>query len=150
MIRVERDPAWWRALAEAVKPDFPDLDPAFVASKVTDADVIPMAAEHGGFLFVQRDPLGLIFDLHALFTREGKGREVHGALPVALRHIFSRGCQLILVTETTRRQSRPPITFGFRPSGSVTETDAGEVTLWMLTHPAWLASRAHRRFKCHS
>jgi hypothetical protein len=150
MIRECRDPVWWRALAELVQPDFPDLDPAFVASKVADADIIPLACEHGGFLFVRRDPLGLVFDLHALFTREGKGREVHGALPAALDHIFAMGGQLILVAETSRRQSRPPLSFGFRPTGEATDTAAGAVTLWTLTRPAWLASPAHRRLTCRS
>ena len=86
VIRVEKDPAWWAAIANhpAVKPCLSlSADPVDVSKMVLDPKVWPVASEHGGFLFFQRDGLGRCWELHTMFTPEGWGREVAEAAKAA-------------------------------------------------------------------
>ncbi|HEY2482090.1 MAG TPA: hypothetical protein VGI30_07830 [Caulobacteraceae bacterium] len=155
MVRIERDPGFWQAVAA-----HPEVAPRLggavtadgIAGFVGREDVLPLAAVHGGFLFVKRDPLGFTAELHTLFTPEGWGREVLEAAVQAFNAVFHIGHQLVFTFETaTNPKSRPPLSFGFRQGGDWRDTPYGRMRQWVLTADAWRASPAstRRREKCH-
>lgn len=155
MIRIERDPAFWRAVAEhpevASRLGAP-MSGAALAALVTDAATLPLASEHGGHLFVRRDPLGFAAELHTLFTPEGWGREALEAARLAFDAVFHIGFQAVITHEAqANRKSQPPLSFGFRRAGDWRETAFGNLRLWVLTTQAWAASPAakRRRKPCH-
>ena len=151
MIREERDPAFWSAIAAhpAVAPHMllngGTVDMAQVVSLPT---VLPLAAKHGGFLFAQLDNIGRIYELHTLFTPDGWGREVLQAAKQAFARVFAQGAQLVTTYEVEGWwRSRPPKSFGFLRAGdfrAVPELGAA-LSTWVLTSDAWDNSPARRR-----
>ncbi|HEY5289791.1 MAG TPA: hypothetical protein VIJ59_07130 [Caulobacteraceae bacterium] len=152
-IRIERDPDFWRAVAAhpAVAPALLGFDAARVGELVRMPGILPMAAEHGGFLFLRLDTQGFTCELHTLFTPEGWGREVFIAAILAFNGVWMLGYQSIVTFEAaTNPKSRPPLTFGFVPCGTWRETAFGSLRQWILTEAAWRAAPAakRRRAKC--
>jgi hypothetical protein len=153
VIRIERDAGFWRAVAShpAVEPALLGIDPAGVGRIVGRSGVLPLAALHGGFIFVRLDPLGFTAELHTLFTPEGWGREVHDAGIEALNCLWLAGYSSLTTYEArANRRSRPPASFGFVACGDWRATPFGELKQWMLTAGAWRASpaAARRRREC--
>lgn len=150
MIREERDPAFWTAVIEhpEVKPHVTLGRQIDIAGALESPLIIPLAAEHGGFLFVRLDGLGRVYELHAMFTPEGWGREALQALKETVSEAFARGAQLITASEVEGHwRSRPPKTFRFEPCGAF-EPAAGfteRFRTWALTRAAWEASPARQR-----
>jgi hypothetical protein len=153
-IRVERDPAFWTAIAAhpAVALQLRGMDPASVGALAVRRDFIPLAAEHGGFLLQRRDEaFGFAWELHTLFTPEGWGRAAVVAGVEALGLMFGgQACLISTLEVKSNPRSRPWKGFGFVPAGEDwTETEFGELRLWLLTKSAWLDSRtAKRRAQC--
>lgn len=147
-MRLERDGRFWAEIAR--HPDLRErlggIHPEAVAALAARADVLPLAGPHGGFLFVQRCPLGLTVELHSLFTPEGRGRRaIHCGL-AAFRLIWALGAQIVVTTELEHNPgSRPPRSFGFVPAGDWRETILGRARGWVLTRAAWDASPAIQR-----
>ena len=113
------------------------------------ANVIPLAGEHGGFLFTALDSLGLLYELHTLFSPEGWGREVVTTAHEAAAYIFTAGAQLLVTYEQKDWwRSAPPKSHGWVSVGDFNETRAGDVRLWTLSRIAWDASPAVRRWIC--
>ena len=152
MIRIDRDPAFWTAVAShpSVAPMLQGADPALVGALASRPDFLPIAAEHGGFLLQRRDDLGFAWELHTLFTPEGWGREAVVAGIEALGLMFGSNACLISTFEVTANpRSRPWKGFGFTPAGEAVQTPLGELKLWILTKAAWSESRtAKRRAAC--
>ena len=151
MIRVERDPAWWAAIAAhpAVVGTLLGVGPELIGALCRRDDIMPLAADHGGFMFVLRDTLGFTCELHTLFTPEGWGREVLLAGVEALHAVFLAGYQAVTTFEVRENpRSQPPRSFGFHQAGDWRETPIGELRLWVLTRKAWEASPAQRRHLC--
>jgi hypothetical protein len=152
-VRIERDGAWWARVAahEAVAAHI-GVSPAEVALFACDQRVVPLAAEHGGFLFRNLDGLGFVFELHTLFTPEGWGREVAAASHEAFRLMFG-GRTSAIVTHEQRDwwRSVPPKSHGWTLAGDWRETPVGELRMWILTLSAWAASPAVKRSarRCH-
>lgn len=155
MIRVERSGGFWNAIANhpevapliAINNHVPDM-----TALVTDPMVLPVASEHGGFLFFQRDRLGFVFELHTMFTPEGWGREVADAARDAFSALFLRGATVVFTLEVeTNAKSRPPLSHGWRPAGPFAFAPdlAANVRTWVLTQEAWNASPVRRRI-CRS
>lgn len=144
MIRVERDPAFWVDVLSdpSLAHMRGDLEPAAIIPALERA--IPLAAEHGGFLFFPADSFGHAFELHTLFKPAGWGREAFSAAREAFDYIFERG-DLVITHETPHPQSRPPKTFRFEPCGEFRDGPHGSYRLWLLTKDAWRASPARRR-----
>lgn len=131
-MRLERDPAFW--VATGVEGDWPLLTGSPVC--------LPLACEHGGFIFVRLDALGRVLDLHAAFKPSGWGRVANHHLKACLAHLV--GWDLITATEVEGNwRSRPPKSFGFRPAGPV----AAGFRTWVLTRAGWEASPARRRME---
>ena len=152
MIRIERDPAWWTAIAAhpAVAGALLGLAPEAVGALAARPDLLPLAADHGGFFFGRSDATGFSCELHTLFTPEGWGREVLLAALEAFSMVFSLGFSLVTTFEVEgNAKSRPPLTFGFAIAGDWRETPVGPLRLWILTREAWTASPARRRHLCH-
>lgn len=149
-IRIERDPAWWVAVAAhpAVKVSLLGLAPEAVGALCQRADMLPLAAAHGGFLFAAIDALGFMVELHTLFTPEGWGREAASAGKLALEAVFADGRRLVTTFEVAGQpRSRPPLSFGFAPAGAWRDTPIGPLRLWSLSAAAWDASPARRRLR---
>ena len=148
MIRVERDPAFWTAVAghPQVAPTLGGVDPAAIGALARHAAFVPLAAAHGGFLLQRRDELGFCWELHTLFTPEGWGREAVRAALAALELMFGSRASLITTLEVRANpRSRPWTRLGFAPAGAWTATEAGELRPWILTKTAWLDRRAIQR-----
>jgi hypothetical protein len=150
LIREDRDPAFWAGVAShpQVEPQVTfgqDLD---FAEIVSNPWVLPLRAEHGGFLFVRLDGCGRVYELHTLFTPEGWGREVLLALKEAVDVVFNRGAQVIVTYDIEGHwRSRPPKTFRFEPCGDFAEAPnfPHRLRTWSLSSAAWNASPARRR-----
>ncbi|HJR83449.1 MAG TPA: hypothetical protein VJ775_05935 [Sphingomicrobium sp.] len=148
MIREDRDPAFWSATYEHpdVKPHVGLGQSLDVAAIVADPRVTPLAAEHGGFLFVQLDELGRVFELHTMFTPEGWGREVLLAAKAAFSEMFVRGADVIVTHEVKGNpRSQPPISFRFRAAGDFAPALGAALRTWTLTRTAWAQSPALAR-----
>lgn len=143
MIRIERDPAWWTAIAShpAVIDTLHGLPPEDIGAVATRPDVIPFALEHGGFLVAPLDALGFARDLHAMFTPAGWGREAGSAFYWTLEALFFMGAQVINAYEVEGNpRSRPLRRCGFECAGEWRDTPFHRLRLWVLTHRAWRAS----------
>ena len=150
-IRIERDPAFWVAVAghPEVAPTLLGMDPAAVGRIAARPDVLPLAADHGGFLFARADLAGFVCELHSLFTPEGRGREALTAGIEAINAVWLAGYQAVTTFEVQANpRSRPPRTFGFARAGDWRATPIGPLRLWILSRQAWDASPAQRRALC--
>jgi hypothetical protein len=149
MIRVERDAGFWTGVAAhpEVAPRLgPMVSGPALAAYVARPDVLPLAAEHGGFLFARRDRLGFCAELHTLFTPEGWGREALGAAVEAINAVWLCGYQVVLTFEAEANPlARPPASFGFTRAGEWRETPVGRLRAWIVTQDGWRASPAARR-----
>lgn len=150
MIRIERDPAFWASVAEhpSVRPHVLYDEPvAGLLDLISAERVTPLAAEHGGFLFIQLDQIGRVFELHTMFTPEGWGREVAAAARQAFALIFAHGARIITTQEVAGwRRSAPPLSHGWKPVGPFGA--AGRLPplrSWLLTADAWAASPVGRK-----
>jgi hypothetical protein len=147
VIRELRDRRFWIEVAShpAVRPALLGLEPDEVGDVVQLESVLPLAADHGGFLFARRDALGAAVELHSLFKPEGWGREAHAAAREAAVHVFARGALAITTFEfRALPRSRPPRSFGFVSLGQC-QGPIGEAIYWQLTRDAWRASPAFHR-----
>lgn len=150
-LRIERDPAFWVSVAS-----HPEVSPhVLIGSDVQGlVDLIesplitPLASEHGGFLFRNLDGMGLVLELHTLFTPDGWGREVALAARQAFGEVFDNGARVIVTHEQLGWwRSKPPKSHGWRPSGKNTHTVVGEVRLWVLSQDCWSQSPTGRRWR---
>ncbi len=144
-LRIERDPAWWTAIAAhpRVAPFMGGIDPALVGALAARPEFIPLASANGGFLLHRRDEFGLVWELHTLFTPEGWGREAVTAGIEGLNLMFGANARVIVTLETQANpRSRPWRRFGFEPAGPYAATPMGEFRPWVLTQAAWVESRA--------
>lgn len=149
MISENRDPAFWVGVAShpEVAKTLHGATPQQVADLAVLERTLPLASEHGGFLFVQLDSLGRLYELHTLFTPEGWGREVNRAGKDALQIVF-KTAQAVTTYETADWRSRPPKSFGFRPCGAFAPSPYGDLRTWIVTKDAWEASPAGRSRQC--
>lgn len=105
---------------------------------IAHPSVLPLASKNGGYLFARLDGFGGVWELHSLFTPEGRGKEALAAGKEALAMV--PGWSMITTYSSADNwRSRPPRSFGFKPSN-----DVGDRTLWFLTRQAWESSPAHR------
>jgi hypothetical protein len=150
MIREERDPAFWDAVArhpEVAPHVFLGTGPIKLAEIVAHPSVLPLASEHGGFIFCRLDSLGRVWELHTLYTPEGWGREVLGALKAAVSRVLTEGQLITTYSVEGWWRSRPPKSFGFQQAGDYRAVPSigAALSTWVLTKAAWEQSPAHRR-----
>lgn len=143
MIRIERNAAPWRAVAD--HPDVaPHIGPCDIEAWIESPVVIPCWAMNGGWILARIGGAGITYELHAMFSPQGRGRESNLSMKATLAHAFEIGARLITVTEVDDLpMSVPPRSAGFRPAGPF----SGRYRLWVLTHDAWLNSPACRRME---
>jgi hypothetical protein len=147
-----RDPVFWRQVFEhpEVKPKVGLGHALDIAALVADRRVTPLRARHGGYLFVQLDGLGRVYELHSLFTPEGWGREALLAAKAAFTLMFAAGAHVITTMEVRgNRRSQPPRSFRFRPAGGFAAAAPfkDEFRSWVLTRDDWENSPVNRRSK---
>lgn len=149
MLREERDGAFWQAVAEhpAVAPSiFLGGQHMEFAAVVDHPSVTPLAAQHGGYLLYQLDGLGRVYELHALFTPEGWGREATAALRAVNEDMRGRGAELLIAHEVDGNwRSRPPRSHGWLSAGGFAPSPLGNLRTWTLRMADWLQSPAFRR-----
>lgn len=150
MIAEDRSVAFWRDVLDhpLVKPHVAMGQEIDLAALLASDRVTPMRAAHGGFMFVQLDGLGRVYELHTLFTPEGWGREVFCAAVEAFDLMFARGARLITTYEVLGNwRSRPPRTFRFEAAGDFDHAAqiGADVRTWFLTAPAWSHAPARKR-----
>jgi hypothetical protein len=150
-----KDPEFWREIAchPEVAP-YLDMGRADIGSIALLPGVIPMATEHGGFLVCPLDASKCVWELHALYTPDGWGREVHRAGFEMMLFLFGRGAHVVIVTEIEHNwRSKPPRSFGYTPCGEFVFSPVlgRRVRTWSLSSLDWLSSPAFRRGirKCH-
>ena len=151
MIRLERDRTFWEDVARhpAVAPSLGGFRPELAAEVCRSPRALPVASEHGGYIFIRLDAMGLVWELHSLFKPEGWGREALQTGIAALGVLRSLNFQLITTLELAANpRSRPPLSFGFRPAGDFRPSAAGSTRLWALTRQGWEDSPAKRRHAC--
>lgn len=148
-VRIERDPAWWEAIAShpALAGALHGVAPATIGQIATMPTMLPLAAEHGGFMFGAMDGFGFVRELHTLFTPEGWGREAITAGVEALEMLFGGPCEIVVTYEQEdNRRSRAPRGFGFAmASERFAETRFGGLRCWLLTRMAWEAAPVRKR-----
>lgn len=150
-IREERDPAFWMGIAShpEVQSLLGNFSPEHMAALISLPTLTPLAAEHGGFLFVALDGAQRIQELHTLFTPAGWGREVHAAAKMAFNRMFAGDAQVIATYQMEHNpKSQPPRSFGFLPVGDFAPSPFGSARTWILTRDAWAASPGGRS-SCH-
>lgn len=147
MISEDRS-GFWSEIAEHpdVKPHISFGREFSISTLVEHPRVVPLRSENGGFLFVQLDGLGRVYELHTLYRPEGWGREVSKASKAAFARMFATGAQVVTTYEVEGWwRSRPPKSFGFQPAGAFQACDLGSLKTWILTVAAWEQSPARRR-----
>lgn len=146
----QRDPAFWRAVAE-----HPEVSPSVLFghdAEVMDAivanpGVLPLASENGGFLFTSRDNFGRVFELHTMFRPNGWGREVALALKQALERVFNGGADLVFThSNEDAWRTKPPLSFGFKRLGEPFDTEWGRFCTWGVFANQWSQSPARTRW----
>lgn len=150
MITLDASPEFWRGVVShpEVKPFVTLGHDVDIGPFVSDPRVTCLRSMHGGYLFLNLDGLGRVFDLHAMFTPAGWGREASSTLKAALTRMFAWGAQVITSLEPIQNpHSRPPLSFGFRPAGDFALTSGLYLRSWVLTRAAWEQSPAHRRME---
>lgn len=147
MVRVERNPAFWQAIASSLTETVAGLSPEFVGAACQGQSVLPLASERGGFLFIRLDPAGFVCELHTLYHPSAwSSREIPQAAREAFNAVFILGFQVVTTLEVqANRHSQPPKSFGFVQCGDWRESPAGMVRMWTLNRLAWEASPANRR-----
>jgi len=146
-VELSRDVAFWTKVAEhpEVGPHVSWGQEIDIGALVEHPRVLPLRAEHGGFLFVQLDGLGRVYELHSLFTPEGWGREVSRTLKAALEEVFGQGAQVVTTYQVSDNwRSQPPKSFRFEPAGDFAPALGKELRTWILTRAAWEGSPARR------
>lgn len=150
-LQVNRDPDFWARIAthpEVSGHVLTGCDVGALQALVTNPLVLPLANESGGFLFRNLDGLGLVLELHTLFTPDAWGREVAMVARQAFGRIFTNGARVVVTHEQIGWwRSRPPKSHGWAASGENTPTVVGEVRLWFLTQERWSQSPAGRRWR---
>lgn len=142
---INRDPEFWRGVADhpQVKDALVGLGVDVFASLAESEWVRPYASDNGGYVFLQQDGIGRIWEVHAVFTPAGRGRE---AVECAMAALDSFDWQVITTSEL-RGGFSPPVSFGFRAAGDFEPSPFGPLRTWFLTRRAWETSPARRR-KC--
>jgi hypothetical protein len=144
-IRIERDPAFWEAIAGHPQVSHVLHGETVDWGQIAGSPAItPYAAEHGGFLVADKGNGER--ELHTMFTPEGWGREVHAAALLMHEAVF-RDADVLTTFESDHPQSRPPRSFGWKPTDEVQNTAYGAFRKWAVTKDDWENSPARRR-KC--
>lgn len=152
---LERDPEFWRRIASHPKvAGLLDMGNADIGEIAQMPAVFPLATRNGGFLICALDASQCIYELHALFTPEGWGREVNQAGKSAMRFLFDRGAHLVVISEVEGNwRSRPPKSFGYKQCGefAMSPVLGKRVRIWSLSSKDWFSSPAYLRGlrKCH-
>lgn len=144
-----RDVEFWNRIAThpSVAPSvFMGLPVVSTAPLVENENNLPLASENGGLIFVAVDHLGLVMELHTLYTPEGWGREVTSHARLCFRDVMKDTSLVITHEQEGEKQTKPPLSYGWKPAGDYTDVGLPRrLKLWILTREAWLASPVGRK-----
>lgn len=136
-IRISRSVETWQGFGEK----------ANLRSLLKDRDNLPLATKDGGFIFVGRDGLELVYELHTIFSPPAWGTRVLAlAAREAFAFMFDRGMKVCFTYEVDGNwRSQPPRSHGWKVAGDFADTRVGVVCPWILTEAAWKASPVGRK-----
>lgn len=143
-----RDAAFWDRIAghpEVAPHIFMGAQPVSL-SVLFDQGAFGLRSENGGCIFVPRDPLGMVLEMHTLFTPEGWGREVAKAGRGFMAHVFERASLVLTHEQDGHWRSRPPRSHGWIACGDFQDVGLPRrLRLWALTREAWMNSVVGRK-----
>ncbi len=149
---INRDAGFWNAIAThpAVAPAaFMGLPAVDLAPLVEPESSLPLASEHGGWIFSTLDPHGFVYELHTIYTPEGWGREVHSHAKLCFKRVFETASLVVTHEQEGYNNTRPPLSFGWRSSGDFKDVGLPrKPRMWVLTKEAWAASPVGKKL-CH-
>lgn len=149
---INPDPVFWDGVAShpQVSPHvFMDREPESLAPLLEMQGVIPMASENGGILFMTRDPLGMVYEMHTMYKPEGWGREVAKAAKTFMHEMFKTASVLVTQEQEGNWRSCPPKSHGWQIAGDYCNVGLSKrLRMWVLTKQAWMASPVGRKMQC--
>lgn len=145
MLEVNRSIDFWTKIVEhpSVGASLGMTTQEFI-NCVTHPRVTPLASENGGYLVIDLG-IGLIAEFHAVFTELGWGREVFNTGCELVERVFKDHDILTTYEIAENRNSRPPLSFGFKSENRWINTFNGDLKLWYLTKSRWADSPVYRR-----
>lgn len=149
---INRDVEFWDSVARhpEVAPNiFCGMDILSLSPLIDDERNKPFASEHGGVIFVSVDHLGMVWEMHTLYTPEGWGREIATNARIFASEIFKAASMLITHEQEENWRTSPPKSHGWRPAGEYKDVGLPKrLKLWTLTREAWVASPVGRKMQC--
>lgn len=146
---IEGDAAWWDAVAS--HPDvaphiFMGAAPVSLSVVLDQPGAFGLRSENGGCIFIPRDPLGLVLEMHTLFRPEGWGREVAAAGRVFMPRVFQAAALIVTHEQEGNWRSRPPRSHGWVACSDFQDVNLPRrLRLWALTREGWMKSAVGRK-----
>lgn len=143
------DVAWWDAIAshpEVAPHIFMGHTPFSLALLFDQPGAFGLKSENGGCIFVPRDPLGLVVEMHTLFRPEGWGREVAKSARGFMQTAFGSAALIVTHEQEGHWRSRPPKSHGWVPCADFQDVGLPRrLRLWALTREGWMKSIIGRK-----
>lgn len=142
MIREDRDPTFWNAVANhpEVLPQMGGTSALDLTRLLANPLNVPLACDHGGFIFIKHE-IGR-YELHTLIAPEGRGAAVLPAFSEAAEWLFTRTDATEIVTKTAATNRAAAIMArraGLRPLfvRKAAWIDGSDLTFYTLTLDEW-------------
>lgn len=149
---INRDVDFWDSVArhpEVAPHIFCGLDILSLSPLIDDERNRPFASKHGGVIFVSVDHLGMVWEMHTLYTPEGWGREVAVNGKGFVQELFKEASMILTHEQEDNWRTVPPKSHGWKAAGDYTEAGLPKrLKLWILTREAWFASPVGRKMQC--
>lgn len=138
MIRDERDPTFWDAIANhpSVRPHVGGEGPLSLSEVIGRDDILPLATDHGGFIFACIFPAR--WELHTMVLPEGRGRATLTAFAEAKRRVFTSTDAVEIITKAA--DTNRPAQFMARRAGFRVTFRRADVEHYTLGLDDWIAS----------
>lgn len=149
MIELEADVSWWDGVAACpeVGPHvFMGREPFSLSALLDQHGAIGLRGENGGAIFIPRDPLGIVLEMHTLFRPEGWGREVALVGREIMGLVFKATSLLLTHEQEGYWRSRPPKSHGWVACADFQDVGLPvRLRLWALTREGWMNSVVGRK-----
>lgn len=143
------DAEWWDEIAAhpEVAPHIFLGHPPFSLSLLLDQPgAFGLKSENGGCIFIPRDPLGMVLEMHTLFRPEGWGREVAKVVRSFMQTAFESASVILTHEQEGHWRSRPPKSHGWVPCADYQDVGLPRrLRLWALTREGWMNSVIGRK-----
>lgn len=149
---IQQDHRFWDEIAQhpEVAPHvFVDREPETLQPLLSMPGTIAMASENGGIIFMTRDPLGMVYEMHTLYRPEGWGREVAIAAKQFMQEMFKAASVIVTQEQEGNWRSCPPKSHGWQVAGEYCSVGLSKrLRMWVLTKQSWITSPVGRKMQC--